>query len=146
MASKKKSTKKAKKKSVKKAVKKSGKKKASKKSSKKSGSTVTLGGNPVSVSGKLPQTGKSHSKTSAIKTSPESESSSISSRALTHRLVRQALESSMKLPQVCKTPRFIACLQIFHLHKVDSAVAKVSATSKLLRRSDQILVLCSGST
>ncbi|MFM8943575.1 MAG: thiol peroxidase [Acidimicrobiaceae bacterium] len=59
MASKKKSTKKAKKKSVKKAVKKSGKKKASKKSSKKSGSTVTLGGNPVSVSGKLPQTGKS---------------------------------------------------------------------------------------
>ncbi len=59
MASKKKSTKKAKKKSAKKAVKKSGKKKASKKPSKKSGSTVTLGGNPVSVSGKLPQTGKS---------------------------------------------------------------------------------------
>ncbi|MFM7651061.1 MAG: thiol peroxidase [Acidimicrobiaceae bacterium] len=46
MASKKKSTKKA-------------KKKAPKKSSKKSGSTVTLGGNPVSVSGKLPQKGKS---------------------------------------------------------------------------------------
>ncbi len=58
MASKKKNAKKSKKKSGKKAVKKSGKKKTSKKSSKKSGSTVTLGGNPVSVSGKLPQKGK----------------------------------------------------------------------------------------
>lgn len=58
MASKKKNAKKTKKKSVKKAVKKSGKKKAAKKAVKKSGSTVTLGGNPVSVSGKLPATGK----------------------------------------------------------------------------------------
>ncbi len=58
MASKKKNAKKSKKKSGKKAVKKSGKKKTSKKSSKRSGSTVTLGGNPVSVSGKLPQKGK----------------------------------------------------------------------------------------
>ncbi|MDA3004699.1 MAG: thiol peroxidase [Actinomycetota bacterium] len=59
MASKKKSAKKTKKKSVKKAVKKSGKKKSAKKAVKKSGATVTLGGNPVSVSGKLPATGKS---------------------------------------------------------------------------------------
>ncbi|PHX94080.1 MAG: lipid hydroperoxide peroxidase [Acidimicrobium sp.] len=58
MASKKKNAKKTKKKSVKKAVKKSGKKKAAKKAVKKSGATVTLGGNPVSVSGKLPATGK----------------------------------------------------------------------------------------
>ena len=33
-------------------------KKSAKKSAKKSGATVTLGGNPVSVSGKLPATGK----------------------------------------------------------------------------------------
>ena len=59
MASKKKNAKKTKKKSVKKAVKKSGKKKSAKKAVKKSGATVTLGGNPVSVSGKLPATGKS---------------------------------------------------------------------------------------
>ena len=58
MASKKKNAKKTKKKSFKKAVKKSGKKKAAKKAVKKSGLTVTLGGNPVSVSGKLPATGK----------------------------------------------------------------------------------------
>ena len=58
MASKKKNAKKTKKKSFKKAVKKSGKKKAAKKAVKKSGATVTLGGNPVSVSGKLPATGK----------------------------------------------------------------------------------------
>ena len=58
MASKKKNAKKTKKKSVKKAVKKSGKKKGSKKAGKKSGATVTLGGNPVSVSGKLPTKGK----------------------------------------------------------------------------------------
>ena len=54
MASKKKNAKKTKKKSFKKAV----KKKAAKKAGKKSGATVTLGGNPVSVSGKLPVTGK----------------------------------------------------------------------------------------
>ena len=54
MASKKKNAKKTKKKSFKKAV----KKKAAKKAVKKSGATVTLGGNPVSVSGKLPATGK----------------------------------------------------------------------------------------
>ena len=54
MASKKKNAKKTKKKSFKKAV----KKKAAKKAGKKSGATVTLGGNPVSVSGKLPATGK----------------------------------------------------------------------------------------
>ena len=54
MASKKKNAKKTKKKSFKKAV----KKKAAKKAVKKSGATVTLGGNPVSVSGKLPVTGK----------------------------------------------------------------------------------------
>lgn len=58
MALKKKNAKKTKKKSFKKAVKKSGKKKAAKKAVKKSGATVTLGGNPVSVSGKLPATGK----------------------------------------------------------------------------------------
>jgi thiol peroxidase len=52
MASKKKSAKKAKKKSVKKSVKK-------KTAKKKSGATVTLGGNPVSVGGKLPAKGKS---------------------------------------------------------------------------------------
>lgn len=74
MAAKKKSVKKkiAKKKSVKKVVKKAVKKtakkaakksvkkvvkKAVKKASSKSGSTVTLGGNPVSTSGKLPQKG-----------------------------------------------------------------------------------------
>jgi thiol peroxidase len=39
--------------------KKSVKKKTAKKIAKKSGATVTLGGNPVSVSGKLPATGKS---------------------------------------------------------------------------------------
>ncbi len=54
MASKKKNAKKTKKKSFKKAV----KKKAAKKAGKKSGAPVTLGGNPVSVSGKLPATGK----------------------------------------------------------------------------------------
>ena len=54
MASKKKNAKKTKKKSFKKAV----KKKAAKKAVKKSVATVTLGGNPVSVSGKLPATGK----------------------------------------------------------------------------------------
>ena len=54
MASKKKIAKKNKKKAVKKTVKKAVKKK----STKKSGATVTLGGNPVSVSGKLPATGK----------------------------------------------------------------------------------------
>ena len=64
MASKKKNAKKTKKKSVKKAVKKSGKKKSAKKagkkkSAKKFGVTVTLRGNAVSVSGKLPATGKS---------------------------------------------------------------------------------------
>jgi thiol peroxidase len=52
MASKKKSAKKEKKKSVKKSVKK-------KTAKKKSGATVTLGGNPVSVGGKLPSKGKS---------------------------------------------------------------------------------------
>ncbi|MDA2954207.1 MAG: thiol peroxidase [Actinomycetota bacterium] len=54
MALKKKNTKKTKKKSGKK----SGKKKTAKKAVKKSGATVTLGGNPVSVSGKLPAKGK----------------------------------------------------------------------------------------
>ena len=58
MASKKKIAKKNKKKAVKKTVKKAVKKKSTKKSTKKSGATVTLGGNPVSVSGKLPATGK----------------------------------------------------------------------------------------
>ena len=43
----------------KKSVKKKTAKKIAKKSAKKSGATVTLGGNPVSVSGKLPATGKS---------------------------------------------------------------------------------------
>ena len=55
MASKKKIAKKAKKRSDKKTVKKT----AKKKSAKKSGVTVTLRGNAVSVSGKLPATGKS---------------------------------------------------------------------------------------
>jgi thiol peroxidase len=58
MATKKKATKKTAKKIAKKSVKKSPKKLA-KKTAKKSGSSVTLGGNPVSVSGKLPATGKS---------------------------------------------------------------------------------------
>ncbi len=62
MASKKKIAKKNKKKAVKKTVKKvinkSAKNKSVKKAVKKSGATVTLGGNPVSVSGKLPATGK----------------------------------------------------------------------------------------
>ena len=62
MASKKKIAKKNKKKAVKKTVKKvinkSAKNKSAKKAVKKSGATVTLGGNPVSVSGKLPATGK----------------------------------------------------------------------------------------
>ena len=51
MASKKKVTKKVKRKTAKKTVK--------KKQAKKSGATVTLGGNPVSVGGKLPAKGKS---------------------------------------------------------------------------------------
>ena len=60
MATKKKIAKKAAKKvSKKKSVKKKTAKKIAKKSAKKSGATVTLGGNPVSVSGKLPSTGKS---------------------------------------------------------------------------------------
>ena len=42
----------------KKVTKKKSVKKSAKKSAKKSGATVTLGGNPVSVSGKLPATGK----------------------------------------------------------------------------------------
>ena len=54
MASKKKVAKKVKPTTVKKTVKKSVKKKPAK----KSGATVTLGGNPVSVSGKLPAKGK----------------------------------------------------------------------------------------
>ena len=58
MASKKKIAKKAKKKMVKKVAKKTVKKTGKNKSAKKSGTTVTLGGNPVSVSGKLPATGK----------------------------------------------------------------------------------------
>jgi len=58
MATKKKAAKKTAKKIAKKSVKKSPKKLA-KKTAKKSGSSVTLGGNPVSVSGKLPATGKS---------------------------------------------------------------------------------------
>ena len=49
----------AKKVTKKKSVKKKTAKKIAKKSAKKSGATVTLGGNPVSVSGKLPATGKS---------------------------------------------------------------------------------------
>ena len=64
MATKKKITKKTakkvtKKKSVKKKTAKKIAKKSANKSAKKSGATVTLGGNPVSVSGKLPATGKS---------------------------------------------------------------------------------------
>ena len=55
MATKKKTAKKI----AKKTVKKTTKKKSSKKTVKKTGSTVTLGGNPVSVSGKLPAKGKS---------------------------------------------------------------------------------------
>ena len=47
------------KKIAKKTAKKTTKKKSSKKTVKKTGSTVTLGGNPVSVSGKLPAKGKS---------------------------------------------------------------------------------------
>ena len=47
-----------KKKTAKKVTKKKSVKKSAKKSAKKSGATVTLGGNPVSVSGKLPATGK----------------------------------------------------------------------------------------
>ena len=62
MALKKKNTKKTKKKSGKK----SGKKKTAKKAVKKSGATVTLGGNPVSVSGKLPAKGKLLPKFSLI--------------------------------------------------------------------------------
>ena len=55
MATKKKTAKKI----AKKTVKKTTKKKSGKKTVKKTGSTVTLGGNPVSVSGKLPAKGKS---------------------------------------------------------------------------------------
>ena len=55
MATKKKTAKKI----AKKTVKKTTKKKSSKKTVKKTVSTVTLGGNPVSVSGKLPAKGKS---------------------------------------------------------------------------------------
>ena len=57
MATKKKTAKK--KIAKKKVTKKKSVKKSAKKSAKKSGATVTLGGNPVSVSGKLPATGKS---------------------------------------------------------------------------------------
>ncbi|MSY48141.1 MAG: thiol peroxidase, partial [Actinobacteria bacterium] len=56
MATKKKTAKKTAKKVTKK---KTAKKTAKKVAKKKSGATVTLGGNPVSVSGKLPATGKS---------------------------------------------------------------------------------------
>ena len=59
MAIKKKTAKKIAKKTAKKVTKKKSVKKSAKKSAKKSGATVTLGGNPVSVSGKLPATGKS---------------------------------------------------------------------------------------
>ena len=55
MATKKKTAKKI----AKKTAKKTTKKKSVKKTAKKSGATVTLGGNPVSVSGKLPAKGKS---------------------------------------------------------------------------------------
>ena len=58
MATKKKTAKKIAKKTAKKVTKKKSVKKSAKKSAKKSGATVTLGGNPVSVSGKLPATGK----------------------------------------------------------------------------------------
>ena len=58
MATKKKIAKKIAKKTAKKVTKKKSVKKSAKKSAKKSGATVTLGGNPVSVSGKLPATGK----------------------------------------------------------------------------------------
>ena len=57
MATKKKTAKK--KIAKKKVTKKKSLKKSANKSAKKSGATVTLGGNPVSVSGKLPVTGKS---------------------------------------------------------------------------------------
>ena len=57
MATKKKTAKK--KIAKKKVTKKKSVKKSARKSAKKSGATVTLGGNPVSVSGKLPVTGKS---------------------------------------------------------------------------------------
>ena len=57
MATKKKTAKK--KIAKKKVTKKKSVKKSAKKSAKKSGATVTLGGNPVSVSGKLPAAGKS---------------------------------------------------------------------------------------
>jgi len=61
MASKKKTKKKSAKKSTKSAKrsKKKPAKKSAKKRAKKSGATVTLGGNPVAVSGKLPAVGKS---------------------------------------------------------------------------------------
>lgn len=61
MATKKKTAKKkiAKKKVTKKKSVKKSPKKSAKKTAKKSGATVTLGGNPVSVSGKLPAKGKS---------------------------------------------------------------------------------------
>ncbi|MEN9648276.1 MAG: thiol peroxidase [Actinomycetota bacterium] len=58
MATKKKAKSAKKKVAKKKAPKKKNAKKSSKKIVKKTGSTVTLGGNPVSVSGKLPATGK----------------------------------------------------------------------------------------
>ncbi len=58
MATKKKAKSAKKKGAKKKAPKKKNAKKSSKKIVKKTGSTVTLGGNPVSVSGKLPATGK----------------------------------------------------------------------------------------
>ena len=58
MATKKKTAKKIAKKTAKKVTKKKSVKKSAKKSAKRSGATVTLGGNPVSVSGKLPATGK----------------------------------------------------------------------------------------
>jgi len=59
MATKKKAKSAKKKVTKKKVTKKKNAKKSSKKSVKKTGSTVTLGGNPVSVSGKLPAKGKS---------------------------------------------------------------------------------------
>ena len=59
MATKKKAKSAKKKVTKKKVTKKKNAKKSSKKTVKKTGSTVTLGGNPVSVSGKLPAKGKS---------------------------------------------------------------------------------------
>ncbi len=59
MATKKKAKSAKKKVTNKKVAKKKNAKKSSKKTVKKTGSTVTLGGNPVSVSGKLPAKGKS---------------------------------------------------------------------------------------